>query len=402
LSVSKAGFCFPNTGRWTDDSGHHALASTVTSSQRDELVNALIEEISLVPHHIILSSEEFTHMLWRDAQGFQRLVDRILAVADRVTVIVYLRHQADFIESNYLERLKSQFRLGFAAYAFARVHEDLAEFPLDYRRLVEVLARIQNVDVDVRSYDAVRASGALADFLSAIDWPSGHPIEECRINESLPIADSLKNFCRAQLQQALSDSQERTIELIALKLPARPRMDVHTRLYFTRHFEASNRELAERFSLAPLREATPDEYIFGEWTGLGDSAPPHQESMWQVTLDHLFSRTFVDTLQAASERLGNTHAALAELQALALERHTQIETLQQALDTNQAALTTTQTLALERHAQIETLRQALDTTQAALTKTQALALERYAQIETLQEALAQNRAVPKWQRLFKR
>ncbi len=372
--LSEAGFYFPNTGKWTADSGHHGLASAVASSQHDALVDSLIQEISLVPHHIILSSEEFTHMLWRNTQGFQNLVDRVLTVTDRVTVILYLRRQADYIESNYIERLKSQFRLGFSAYAFARIDEDLAEFPLDYLRLIEVLDRIQNVDIEVRSYDAVRASGALADFLSVIDWPAAHPIDECRVNESLHIADSLKNFCRAQLQRALSDAEERTIELIALGLPARPRMDVNTRRDLVQQFAASNRALAERFPLDLLKEPLPGDDSFGAWTGLGDGAPPHQETLWQVTLDHLFSRTFFEIFLAASERFGNTQAALSGLEALANERHSQIETLQRALDI----------------------------TQAALTKTQRLALERHAMLDALQDPGAQPKAARGWRRLFRR
>lgn len=337
LSLSNAGFHFPNTGRWTADSGHHGLA-TVAGNDLEARIDALIDEITPLPHHIVLSSEEFTHMLWRNAQGFQRLVDRVLTVVDRVTVILYLRRQADFIESNYVERLKSRFRLGFSAYAFARIHEDLAEFPLDYRRLIDVLDHVHNIDLDIRSYDRIRTSGALPDFLSAIDWPAGHSIEESRINESLPIAESLKNFCRAQFQRTLSDSEEKAIELVALSLPARPRMDVRTRRALTRQFDACNRELATRFPLASIVETMADENEsrFGDWTGLGDEAPPHQDSLWVVTLDQLFSRTFIEILSKVSERFGATEDALAKAQALALERYAQIETLQQALSQTKA------------------------------------------------------------------
>ncbi len=372
-SLTEAGFYFPDTGKWTADSGHHGLASAVASIQYDALVDSLVEEISLVQHHVILSSEEFTHMLWRNPQRFQRLVDRLLTVVDDVTVILYLRRQADYIESNYLERLKSRFVLGFSSYAFARIHEDLAEFPLDYRRLIDMLDRVQNVTIDVRAYDGIRQSGALADFLLAIDWPADHPVEERRINESLPIVESLKNFCRAQLNRALSDAEERAIELIALSLPARPHMDLRTRRHLIQEFDASNRELADRFPLTPLVEAIPEAQGFGAWTGLGDGAPPHLASMWQVTLDHLFSRTFFGIVQAVSQRLWSTHSALAEQQTIAQGQHTQIATLQQALSE----------------------------TQAALTKTQALSLERYAQIEKLQRALAQTKLTPRWRRLFR-
>lgn len=400
--LSKANFYFPDSGKWTADSGHHGLATAADSNEYKALVDSMILEIARVPHHIILSSEEFTHMLWRNTQGFQRLVDRIRTVADRVTVILYLRRQPDFIESNYLERLKSRFRLGFSTYAFARIHEDLAEFPLDYRRLVNVLDRVSNIDVDVRSYDGIRRSGVLPDFLSAINWPADHTIEECRVNESLPIVESLKNFCRAQKQRALSGAEEGAIELVAQQLPARPRMDIETRRHLVRQFEACNQEVAARFSLAPLLETIPDDYMFGGWTGIGNAEPPHQEVLWQVTLDHLFSRAFIEITETISERLEAIQAALLAEQRLALERYTQTQALQQALDTTHAALATAQTLALERYAQAEALQQALDTTHAALATAQALARERHAQIEALHRALAEAKAVPKWRRIFRR
>jgi hypothetical protein len=399
--LSKAGFYFPYSGKWTADSGHHGLAVAAYSGEYEALVDSMIVEVAHLPHHIILSSEEFTHMLWRNTQGFQRLVDRLRTVTDRVTVILYLRRQPDFIESNYLERLKSRFRLGFSTYAFARIHQDLAEFPLDYRRLIDVLDRVDNIDVDVRSYDGIRTSGALSDFLSAIDWPAGHPMEECRVNESLPIVESLKNFCRAQKQQALSGAEERAIELVALPLAARPRMDLRTRRHLIQQFEACNRELATRFPLAPLIEEIPDEFVFGGWTGIGHAEPPDHEAIWHVTLDHLFSPAFVQMMETISERLEDIEAALVEAQKLAMERYTQVQALQQALDTTHAALTTAQKLALERYAQAEALQQALDTTHAALTTAQTLASERYAQMETLHRALAKAQAVPKWRRIFR-
>jgi hypothetical protein len=337
--LPEAGFYFPNTGKWTTDSGHHGLASAASSVEHDALVDSLIEEISLVPYDIVLSSEEFTHMLWRNAQGFQRLIDRLLTVVDSVTVILYLRRQTDYLESNYLERLKSQFRLGFSAYAFARIQEDLAEFPLDYRRLIDVLDRVQNIDFNVRSYDGVRKSGVLTDFLFTINWPEEHPIEECRINESLPIVESLKNFCRAHFQRALSNPEERAIELVAQSLPARPRMEAKTRRELIQQFDACNRELSARFPLTAILQTIPDEneYKFNEWTGLGDEAPPHQDALWRVTLDQLFSRTFIEIVGGVSERLSATEAALENAQALALERYAQLETLQQVLAQTQQA-----------------------------------------------------------------
>ncbi|WP_310034812.1 hypothetical protein [Paraburkholderia graminis] len=398
--MSKANFYFPNSGKWSADSGHHGLAAAADSAEHEALVDSMILEVARVPHHIILSSEEFTHMLWRNTQGFQRLVDRIRTVADRVTVILYLRRQPDFIESNYLERLKSRFRLGFSTYAFARIHEDLGEFPLDYRRLIDVLDRVSNIDVDVRSYDGIRRSGVLPDFLSAINWPARHMIEEYRVNESLPIVESLKNFCRAQKQRALSGAEERAIELVAQPLPARPRMDFETRRHLIRQFEACNQELATRFALTPLLEAIPDEYMFAGWTGIGDVEPPHQGAIWQVTLDHLFSRGFIEMTETISERLEAIQAALVAAQKLALERYAHSEALQQALDTTHAALATAQRLALERYAKTEALQQALNTTHAALGAERTLAFERYAQIETLHRALAEAKSVPKWRRIF--
>jgi hypothetical protein len=55
-------------------------------------------------------------MLWHNPAGFQDLVHRLSAAVNKVVVVLYLRRQADFLESNYIERLKSRLCLDFAGY----------------------------------------------------------------------------------------------------------------------------------------------------------------------------------------------------------------------------------------------------------------------------------------------
>lgn len=364
--LAEAGFLFPRTGQLEPDSGQHGLAERTTSPGGKALIEQLLAEIAATPHHIILSSEEFSHMLWSNPLGFQHLVNRLSSVVDKVIVVLYLRRQPDYIESNYLERLKSRLCLDFSTYARMRMQHDLAEFTLDYAKLIGKLDRIQGIELVVRAYDAVRESGVLSDFLDVIGWTAHVRLADVRVNTAQSLVESLKNFCRAQERRALSDAEERVIELIASGLPARPRMDRATRRALVQHYYASNREIAARFGLAALMEEPPPERAFGEWCGLGNEPPPDHDAEPGATLDHLFSRDFVTVLRSLAERFGATEAALAETQTLAKERYTEIEGLRARLDRTDAALAEMQTLAKERYIEIEALRARLNRADAAL------------------------------------
>ncbi|WP_156443739.1 hypothetical protein [Burkholderia savannae] len=337
--LEEAGFYFPRTGQWESGSGQHGLAVQARSNAHDALVEALIREIETIPHHIILSSEEFSHMLWRNTAGFQHLVDRLSGIADKITVILYLRRQPDFIESNYLERLKSRFHLGFSTYAHARMHHDLAEFPLDYRKLIERLDHVRGIRIEVRAYDSASKPGILQDFLGVIGWPSNVPLAESRINGSLPLVESLKNFCRAQEQRELTESEERLIELISLSLPPRPRMNGRTRRALVQRYAESNRELAERFGLPSLMETPESNDPLDADVELAiDDTLAAMPDANGATLDHLFSSVFLDIVRSVAERFGATQAALAQTQLLALERYAEIEALRARLGRAEAEL----------------------------------------------------------------
>lgn len=101
-----------------------------------------------------------------------------------------------------------------------------------------------------------------------------------------------------------------------------------------------------------------------------------------------------EEIKSLSERLDQVHVALADTQALALERFNKIKSLSERLDKVHAALADTQALALERADQIKALSERLDQTHAALADTQALARERADKIKLLSERLNQIHADP--------
>lgn len=392
--VAEAGFVFPRTGRLVQNSGQHGLAQQTNSPEQSARVESLLVEISGVPQHVILSSEEFSHMLWVNPSGFQHLIDRLLSVVERVVVVLYLRRQSDYIESNYPERLKSRFCLDFSSYVRTRMQHDLAEFTLNYAQLTSKLDDIRGIELNVRSYDALDRTSVVGDFLRVIGWPVGIPLAEARVNTALALVESLKNFCRAQQQRELSEPEERVIELIAAGLPARPHMDSGTRRAIVQHFDESNRMVAARFNLPALMEEAPPERRFGEWLGLGSVPPPDHEAMPAATLDHLFSRDFVTMIGSLAERFGAMDGALAEAQRLAIERFAETATLRTQLDRTETALADAQRLATDRFAEAQALGAQLDRTQAALGDTQTLAQQRFSDLEALRTRPASADAGP--------
>lgn len=334
--LAGAGFHFPLTGRLDPDSGQHRLALPAPADTLHALTDSLIDEIRGTPHHVILSSEEFSHMLWRRPAEFQRIVDRLSEVVDEIVVILYLRRQTDYIESNYQERLKSRFCLDFAAYADARLTLDLAEFPLDYTKLLAQLDRITGINTVIRSYESACVPSVLADFLHVIDWPARFELHEERINASTPLIEQLKNFYRAQQQREATPAEERLLELIGQHLPERPHMAAATRNRIVEHFSASNAEVAGRFGLDALREEASLPREFGTWCGLGHAPPPDHDDMAASTLDHLFSRDFISIVEPVADCLGMTQSALEHTQSLARERQHTIDELERRLETTSA------------------------------------------------------------------
>lgn len=336
--LAEAGFFFPCTGQLEPNSGQHGLASLTNPPSQTALVESLLDEVAPLKQHVILSSEEFTRMLWSNPLGLQYLIDQLATVAQKVVVVLYLRRQSGFIESNYPERLKSHFCLDFATYAHTRMQHELAEFTLDYVQLVSKLDGIHGIELVVRSYDALREFSVVDDFLDVIGWPAGIRLAEERINTAPALVESLKNFCRAQEQRTLTEVEERVIELIASGSASRPRMDRATRRAIAQHFDSSNRQVAARFGLPALIEEPPPERTFGEWSGLGSAPPPDHDAVPSATLDHLFSRDFVTILRPLSERFGATHAALAESRTQVKELHAEIAALRMRLERAEAAL----------------------------------------------------------------
>jgi hypothetical protein len=336
--LAEAGWFFPVTGQWDRDSGQHGLAARKSSTSQRALLDSLISEISAIPQNIILSSEEFTCMLWHNPAGFQEMVDRLSNTVDQITVVLYLRRQTDFLESNYIERLKSRFCLDFSTYVRMRMHNDLAEFPLDYMKLVNRLTDIKGINIVVRAYNDLGQQSVLSDFLRVIGCPEKVQFGEKRVNVSPSLVESLKNFCRAQRQRGLSDEEERVIELLTLHLPERPRMDPATRRMLVQHFAPSNHALAMRFGVTALVEEISAERALGTWCGLNGEPPPDQDSLARATLDNLFSLHFVDIVEAVATRFARTEAAREQAQALAWQRNTEIEALRAELLAAQATL----------------------------------------------------------------
>ena len=343
-TLTRSGYLYPLTGRTQNFPAHHNIAFGLRGDARfrraDGTVDDLIDEIEDSDLDVILSSEEFSHAIHHSFENFSGFVDRLQPVCPRIILIIYLRKQANYLRSNYFERLKSGLCMTFEEYAMRRLDADLCEFPLDYSKLLSAANGLENAETIVRSYDAVREGDAVSDFLEIVGLPTEQFSLDARVNVEEPLAASFRRFFQNRTGRAANNDEQQIIDAIVATLSKRAlRVGDATWSAVIRKFEKPNGNIAARFGLAELAE---------------DIASPADSG---AVIDHIFTAELLGIVKALAwlpERLGRTDAALAEAQSLAIERFYAIKDLEERLDRTASALAEaqafaeTQTLALQR------------------------------------------------------
>jgi len=116
--LEQKGIFIPRSGRpWPGSGGHHNLAWELNGDPRFDPAfgswhDILTEIRSRDPATVCLSSEDFEH-LYRKPDSMHRIRQELKAIDYDVKVAVYLRPQADYLESLYVELLKNGGRLPF-------------------------------------------------------------------------------------------------------------------------------------------------------------------------------------------------------------------------------------------------------------------------------------------------
>jgi hypothetical protein len=120
IALAEAGMYVPRTGRLAahaEGCGHHNIALELTENRRyDPSLGSLTQlaaELTTCGYsRACISSEEFESLHDRPA-NLRRLCDTFASIGFETSIVVYLRPQADYLESLYSELAKSGWYLDF-------------------------------------------------------------------------------------------------------------------------------------------------------------------------------------------------------------------------------------------------------------------------------------------------
>jgi hypothetical protein len=255
-ALARRGYLYPVTSIPESTFGHHNLAWQVAGDPRfsDETgtLEDLLGEIRGSTQHVVLSSEDFESVATQP-DIFAGFVRTLQQGGLDVSLVVYLREQAGYAVSLYLELLKHGLSATFEEFLEEIVDQGMVRwkswaFPFCYRTFLEQLP--SGVPVIVRPYEA--RGSTVGDFLSLLELtPADLGIgSEPRLNSSLPTSAAFLEFYlnrtnrRAEIAEDLKAAIEEAFGRGDLALsPA-------TRAALTARFSESNRFVESRYNIA--------------------------------------------------------------------------------------------------------------------------------------------------------
>lgn len=275
-ALEEKGYLYPQAGRPELLPGHHNLAWEISGDRRFRdsygKIDDLMREVNGRPEDIILSSEDLECSL-HSRPGFSDFISTLQSNGFLVTVILYVRSQADYLARIYLTLLIFRMDLTF---------DDILEltleragfrwrewvFDFDYCDVLTRISEIADVNVMVRSYERARTS-VCGDFLSVF----GLTLRDLRVdaevfeNVSLPLRDYLLMFLQNRLGRRLIGDEENAVDNLVLPGDRRIELSPAAGLRVWRKFRDSNRTLflqhgipepeAGRTSEARIRPGAP-------------------------------------------------------------------------------------------------------------------------------------------------
>lgn len=191
-SLKSNGIYIPRTGRLSSSSGHHNIAWELNNDPRfnphlGTLSDLIIELRSLESPTVCISSEDFEYLYAR-RDSLSRLFCELSSIDCDLIPVVYLRPQAEYMESLYAELVKhglcTDFRCFFEEIIQTGhfVFADIWRFAFDYIQLLEPLSEIFDPShIIVRPYlfkKRTSAASLINDFLSIIS--NDMPMSEYR------------------------------------------------------------------------------------------------------------------------------------------------------------------------------------------------------------------------------
>lgn len=256
-TLRKRGILYPATG-WRDGHpAHHNIAWELAGDRRFDpglgTVASLRAEIAGHDGAVIVSSEDFAGAA-RDPAGFTAFLQALKADGFDVTLVLYLRNQADYAASLYLTLIQLGFDRDFKGFLAAVADDGELRyldwcFPFRYDRFIETL-RTLPARIVVRSYDAALQGDLLADFLEAcgIDRTAfaGRTLPRLNLRPSLWAGVRIFHRTRFGGDAAALDAVFDTAEMA---LPRARPYCAGERARFTERFAESNNRLCRQWGI---------------------------------------------------------------------------------------------------------------------------------------------------------
>jgi hypothetical protein len=259
-TLARAGVLYPKAGRPWTAGGQHNLAWQLTKDRRFSPewgdLAALAAETEGFEGDLVLSSEDFESLL-ATRNGLAPLAKLAAAGGRILTPILYVRHQADYLESLYYQCLKAGFAEDYAGFAEEAVERGEVRrhewrFVFDFGRALEALGRQAGGEVKVRNYHVLEGGSVVRDFLSVIGVPASLFSEAAltlRTHEREPLLMALARFYYNRVQRELSWPEEQAVRMLSahLKEVANP---PPVEIELANAFVFSNKNLCRRYGLA--------------------------------------------------------------------------------------------------------------------------------------------------------
>jgi hypothetical protein len=260
-SLQRHNYLYPRTGRPPGAAdGHHNIAWELSGDRRFRpeygAVADLLAEVRDSDQDVILSSEDFECSVL-DPCGFEAFVRLLRANHFAIRVIVYLRNQVDYAESLYQTMLPFGVPDSFSAFLRKILEDGLFcwqewVFPFCYRSLLTRLEALEDVTVDVRSYDKLAHGAVIGDYLSVLRLdPAALEIDESiRANARAAPLDSVRRFCENGRGAPLDRIEQHIVACLCESMGPGPlRISEISRLKIADRFRESNAYVRKRYGV---------------------------------------------------------------------------------------------------------------------------------------------------------
>jgi hypothetical protein len=252
---------YPRAGRPPEAPyGHHNIAWELSGDRRFRpgpgSIADLLAEIRDSCHDVLLSSEDF-HCSVFDADGFEAFVRLLRANQLAVRVVVYLRNQVDYVQSLYPTLLLFDLPDTFDEFLRTILEDGRFcwkewMFPICYRSLLTRLEAIEDMTVEVRSYDRPAHGSVIGDFFSILGLnPEALGVDSSvRSNGRDDLPRSAKLFCQNGKGTPLDGLEQRIVDCLCDSIETRPlRMSAASGFRIADRFRESNEYVRSRYGI---------------------------------------------------------------------------------------------------------------------------------------------------------